>query len=158
MARAAGGGYSPQGGDWLDDEVVGWRGAGLDLVVSLLEPDEAARLELAREADVAESKGVRFISFPIPDRGVPASAQAARSLIKSIVEALDQGRSVAVHCRQGVGRSGLIASGVLVASGIVAEQAISAVTAARGEQVPETSEQLEWIRLLPAGNLVASRD
>ena len=27
----------PRGGDWLDDELSGWRQAGIDVVVSLLE-------------------------------------------------------------------------------------------------------------------------
>lgn len=148
----------PRGGDWLDDEVKGWRQADLDMVVSLLEPDEIAQLELIHEGDIAGSKGVRFISFPIPDRGVPASAQAALSLLRTVVEALDDGKNVAIHCRQGIGRSGLIAAGVLMASGIAVEQAIQTVSAARGETIPETSEQLQWIRHLPAGNLVASRN
>ena len=43
----------PRGGDWLDDEVSGWRRAGLDVIVSLLEKDEDAQLELGREADAA---------------------------------------------------------------------------------------------------------
>ena len=70
----------PRGGDWLEDEIKGWRKAGLDVVVSLLEKDEAAQFELGHEGDVAESKGVRFVSFPIPDRGVPASTREALSL------------------------------------------------------------------------------
>jgi hypothetical protein len=35
----------PRGGDWLDDEAGGWRRAGLDMVVSLLEDEEAEQLE-----------------------------------------------------------------------------------------------------------------
>jgi rhodanese-related sulfurtransferase len=108
----------PRGGDWLEDEASGWRQAGLNLIVSLLESEEAAHLDLVQEADVAKSKGINFISFPIPDRGVPASMRAALSLLRKIAEALDEGKNVAVHCRQGIGRSGSIAAGVLVTSGI----------------------------------------
>ncbi len=35
----------PRGGDWLDDEVGSWRQAGLDMMVSLLTPDEVAEFE-----------------------------------------------------------------------------------------------------------------
>jgi hypothetical protein len=93
----------PRGGDWLEDEASGWRRAGLDVVVSLLESEEAALLQLAREKDIAESKGIAFISFPIPDRGVPASVTATLSLLGKIIGALEEGKNVAVHCRQGVG-------------------------------------------------------
>jgi hypothetical protein len=66
----------PRGGDWLEDEADGWRRAGLDVVVSLLEEEEAAQLELTSEGDIARAKGIQLISFPIPDRGVPASMPA----------------------------------------------------------------------------------
>ena len=59
----------------------GWRMAGINVVVSLLESDEAAQLNLLDESKVAEAKGIRFISFPIPDRGVPTSVPAAVSLM-----------------------------------------------------------------------------
>jgi len=139
----------PRGGDWLEDEADGWRRAGLDVVVSLLEEDEAAQLQLSSEADIARSKGLQLISFPIPDRGVPASMPATLGLLRSLATALEQGKNVAVHCRQGIGRSGLIATAVLVTSGIGVEKAIETVSAARGQAIPETTAQLEWIHHLP---------
>jgi protein-tyrosine phosphatase len=146
----------PRGGDWLEDEASGWRQAGLNLIVSLLESEEAAHLDLVQEADVAKSKGINFISFPIPDRGVPASMRAALSLLRKIADALDEGKNVAVHCRQGIGRSGSIAAGVLVTSGIGVEKAIEVVSSARGQTIPETPVQLQWIRRLPSERLVTA--
>jgi protein-tyrosine phosphatase len=116
-----------------------------------LEEDEAAQLDLADEAKAVEADGLRFISFPIPDRGVPASTPAAVSLLASIAGALEEGKNVAVHCRQGIGRSGLIAAGVLMTSGLSPEQAIQVVSSARGVAIPETSEQRSWAQQLPAG-------
>lgn len=144
----------PRGGDWLDDEASGWRRTGLDVVVSLLETEEASQLDLVGEGAVTESKGMQFISFPIPDRGIPSSTPASLGLLKDIAKALDEGKNVAVHCRQGIGRSGLIATGVLVASGIPVEKALNTVSTARGLTVPETPAQLQWVRQLPVGRLV----
>src|SRR5947209_2297365 len=78
----------PRGGDWLDDEALGWRRAGLDVIVSLLEEEEAAQLDLDREADAAASHQMHFISFPMPDRGVPASTSDAVSLMETVRKAL----------------------------------------------------------------------
>jgi protein-tyrosine phosphatase len=147
----------PRGGDWIEDEVDGWKRAGLELIVSLLENEEANQLELADENAKASSRGIRFISFPIPDRGVPASLPDAVGLLREIVKELGQGKNVAVHCRQGVGRSGMIASGALVMSGSGPQPAIEAVSAARGQQVPETPSQLRWIQNLPTELLVGAR-
>lgn len=144
----------PRGGDWLEDEISGWRKAGLDVVVSLLEETEAAQFELGHEGDVAESKGVRFVSFPIPDRGVPASTRDALSLFSTIAAVLEEGKNVAVHCRQGIGRSGLIAAGVLLTSGMGVDKALEVVGAAREETIPETPAQLQWIKHLSSEKLV----
>src|SRR5262245_5849952 len=138
----------PRGGDWLDDEATAWRRAGIDVVVSLLEDDEAAQLDLVDERQAAESRAIGFISFPIPDRGVPASTEAAIELIGHIAAQLEAGKNVAVHCRQGIGRSGLIAAGVLMNSGLQPEKAMETVSSARGIAVPETLEQRRWIEQL----------
>src|SRR5437660_7327201 len=98
----------PRGADWLEDEANGWRCAGIDMIVSHLEKAEAAQLDLLDEAQSVEKSGIRFISFPIPDRGIPASTRDAVRLMGEIANALQQGKNVAVHCRQGIGRSGLI--------------------------------------------------
>ncbi len=140
----------PRGGDWLDDEASAWRQADIDVVVSLLENDEASQLDLVGERQAAEHNSISFISFPIPDRGVPVSFGDAASLMTRIADQLDAGKNVAVHCRQGVGRSGMIAAGVLVTSGSSPEEAMQAVSSARGAEVPETIEQRRWMQQLPS--------
>jgi protein-tyrosine phosphatase len=87
---------------------------------------------------------------------VPASTQDGVRLLKNIAKALGEGRNVAVHCRQGVGRSGLIAAGVLVASGFEPEKAMEAVSAARGQRIPETPPQVQWIQQLPSEHPVVT--
>ena len=59
----------PRGGDWLEDEVRSWRDAGLDVVVSLLTPEEITEFELDQEERWCQAHGVQFHSLPILDRG-----------------------------------------------------------------------------------------
>jgi protein-tyrosine phosphatase len=148
----------PRGGDWLNDEASAWRRAGIDLIVSLLEDDEAADLDLTGERQAADRHAIGFISFPIPDRGIPASTEAAIEVIGRIAAELRAGKNVAVHCRQGIGRSGLIASAVLLNAGVGAEEAMETVSSARGIAVPETHEQRRWIEHLASGALVTNSD
>lgn len=143
----------PRGADWLEDEVSGWRRAGIDSVVSLLEPSEDAQLQLERESEFAEHSGLTFISFPIPDRGVPAANSKATALLSRIRTELAEGKNVAVHCRQGIGRSGLIAAGVLILSGLQVNDAIHVVSSARGLTVPETRVQADWLHRLEANRV-----
>ena len=136
----------PRGGDWLDDQARAWCRAGVDVVVSLLEPEEEAQLNLAGERDAAERNGIQFISFPVVDRGVPSSIHETVPLLKTIANALENGKNVALHCRQGIGRSGMIAAAVLMSTGSTPDLAIDAVTSARGLTVPETPEQVRWLQ------------
>ena len=135
----------PRGGDWLENEVRAWKKMGFDVVVSLLTTDELDELGLADEADLSRAQGLQFCEFPIPDLGIPKSSAAARELVDNLRSDLDGGKQIAIHCRQGIGRSGLIAAAVLVLSGVEPEFAIRQVSAARGLSVPETAEQREWV-------------
>ena len=135
----------PRGGDWLDDEARAWRDAGVDIVVSLLEPQEETDLLLEGESVSSAASGLEFRSYPIPDRGVPNSRESVATLTSEIADALNAGKTVAVHCRQGIGRSALIAAAVLVAAGQDPEIALEAIERSRGIKVPETTEQRQWI-------------
>src|SRR6516162_9208641 len=95
----------PRAGAWLDDEAQSWRRQGLDSVVSLLEDSEVAELDLADEAKACERANLRFVRFPVPDRGVPASEAATSQLVSALAAELRAGRGVGLHCRIGVGRS-----------------------------------------------------
>ena len=136
----------PRGGDWLEDEVRSWRQNGIDIVLSLLTAEEVADLQLAEEAELSQRHGVRFLSFPIADRGVPASRQATMELVRTLEKALAEGKNLAIHCRQGIGRSALLAACLLIMTGVDPDTAFQRLSAARGCAVPETAEQREWVR------------
>ena len=96
----------PRAGDWLPGEIDSWRRSGLDLLVSLLEDTEIAELNLEHEPALCEEARLEFLRFPIPDRGVPASADEMSALVASLVEQLQRGRSIGIHCRIGeIGRA-----------------------------------------------------
>ena len=100
------------GGDWLEDEMASLRRAGTDVLVCMLTLSELRELDLTEEAAAAEAAGVRFIWVPTPDRGTP-ELQRFRSLVAELIAELAGGHHVVVHCRMGIGRSSLVAAGVL---------------------------------------------
>ena len=138
----------PRGEDWLADEVLAWRNEGFDVVVSLLTTEEMTDLGLTDEANLSRSHGLQFYGFQIPDLGVPSSMAVAQEFLETLIGELAAGKRVAVHCRQGVGRSGLVAASLLSLSGIDPETAFERVSAARGLPVPETPEQKRWVTRL----------
>lgn len=135
----------PRGGEWLADEVVAWRRACVDVVVSLLTPEEIVELDLGNEATQVRAEGMEFVLFPWPDREVPPSKFRFAELITRLSGMLDDGKTIVVHCRQGIGRAGMVAIALLERSGVEVTAAMSRVSEARGCPVPETAEQQRWM-------------
>ncbi len=135
----------PRGGDWLEDEISAWKRNGIDVVVSLLTNDEEHDLDLADEASTVRGQKMEYLSLPIPDRQVPYSDTEVAAILDVLNSALTAARNVVIHCRQGVGRSGLIAACLLATKGLGTKSAVEVVSSARGIPVPETREQRDWI-------------
>jgi len=134
----------PRGGDWLEDEMAWLRQAGTDALVCMLTASEIRELDLTEEAAAAEAAGTRFIGLPTPDRGTP-DLQQFRALVANLAADLENGQHVVVHCRVGIGRSSLVAGGVLVDQGMPPSAAWTRISDARGLAVPHTPEQRPWL-------------
>jgi len=137
----------PRGGDWLEDEMRGLQCAGVSTVLSLLTPGEEQDLDLTSESRAAKLEGLKFLSLPIPDRQVPTSPSEAAPVLDELDAELASGKNAVIHCRQGVGRSGMMAACLLVMRGKDPGSAVIELERARGTSVPETAEQRQWIDL-----------
>jgi protein-tyrosine phosphatase len=85
------------------------------------------------------------VSFPILDRQTPESEDELAQTLAKVEAELAVGRNVVLHCRQGIGRTGLVAACLLLTKGLDPETAVNRISAARGIPVPETQEQRRWI-------------
>ncbi len=141
----------PRGGDWLEDEALSMKNAGIDILVSMLRAEEEAELGLSTESEACRAAGIEFMSFPIQDRDVPYSIASFSAFVEQLRAELHRGRSVAVHCRASIGRSSLLLAGVLCAEGFAPQDAFRRLATARGLQVPDTAEQVQWIEKFASG-------
>jgi protein-tyrosine phosphatase len=135
----------PRGGDWLIDEIMALGSAGVDILVSLLTPNEIMELELGEEAEYCRRQELIYLSFPITDRSTPPFSENTFDFLEQLHRQMSAGKHVVVHCRQGLGRAALIAASVLVIAGFSTEQAFESLSSVRGYSVPETEEQLAWV-------------
>jgi protein-tyrosine phosphatase len=122
---------------------------GADVLVSLIEDGRfrTNELELLRIDDLFErvkAHGMETVWFPIEDVSVPASLDDFVGLIAQLIEAVVAGQTVVVHCRGGLGRSGVVAAACLVGLGLRPDAAIEAVRCARRGAV-ETPAQAAYV-------------
>lgn len=132
----------------LDADLGALRAAhGTDVLVPLLEDHEFDLLHVPDLVPRAEALGMRVRRFPIRDVSVPRPEEDAafRALVEELHAHLADGRHVTVHCRGGLGRTGLVAASVLVRHGANAEDAIARVRAARSGAI-ETRGQEGYVR------------
>ena len=134
----------PSSGSSLHFDVEYWAESGIDTVVSLLTETEEQELDLSNERTVVAKHGMTFRSFAVPDMRVPQALPAFCELATEIAHLIRRKRRILVHCWAGIGRSGLLASAVLVLMGHDPETVFDLVTKVRGESVPDNQDQVDW--------------
>ena len=118
---------------------------GIQQVVSLLEPSESRNLGLDSEREQIKAHAMDFISFPIPDMGLPPSVEDFAQLSKKLFSQVSAGVNTLIHCQAGIGRSGLLVAGILLHCDMDPQQAFAYASRMRGIRVPETPEQEQWL-------------
>lgn len=142
----------PRGNDWLQDEIASLRDQQVDVVISLLTSEEEAELQLTEESEMCGAAGLRFLSFPIEDRRTPIDPESALQFIDLVSNLYQQGQTVVIHCRAGIGRASVIAAAVLATRGYSVANAFEMIARARGCSVPDTIEQRLWLERLFANS------
>lgn len=135
----------PRGGEWLESDLQTFRADGIQILVSLLTASETEELRLAQESQLCAEVGLEFMSFPIPDRQVPAFRESFQEFVESLASRLTAGQYAVFHCRAGLGRAPLLGCAVLVHTGTPPIQAWELIAQWRGQDVPDTEEQRNWI-------------
>jgi protein-tyrosine phosphatase len=141
------------GGRWERDLAADMRALEeeheANVLVSLMEKHEYRGYQIPELLEKDTIGGIEILRFAIKDMGVPQEAESERfqTFVKYVVQRLEQGQNVVVHCRGGLGRTGTLAACVLVALGQhTAREAINAVRAARKGTV-QTREQEDFVWL-----------
>jgi hypothetical protein len=82
--------------------------------------------------------------FPILDYEVPENKKSYLDIVHDVAARLEKGENILIHCGAGMGRTGIFAISVLMATGIEAKQSIELVRAAGS--FPESPQQWEFIQ------------
>jgi protein-tyrosine phosphatase len=136
----------PCGNDWLENEIINLKNNKVGIVVSLLEKEEIKELQLIHEEELCKKNNIIYINFPIPDRDVPKHDNKLEQLIEILLSNLNNGISVVIHCRMGIGRASIIAASVLLKYGFKTDAITNKIIQTRGLKIPDTDQQLAWLK------------
>lgn len=138
----------PIAGEWLEDSIQGLKQLQIDKIITLLEPNEQYELGLSKQSEYCQLHDLEYLNFPIADRGLPSTMKAV-NLAKQLYAEIEAGKHIVIHCRAGIGRTGIMAGAVLVAGGVNPKTALQMISQVRGVKVPDTDEQEAWLLKLP---------
>jgi ADP-ribosyl-[dinitrogen reductase] hydrolase len=134
--------------------------AGVGCFLDLTQPDELApyHAELPLR--------VEYLRKPITDHGIPADPRHMAEILDCLRQAISARRVVYLHCRAGIGRTGMVAGCLLVERGLSGDAALvelnhlwqASARAAQWSAVPETAEQSDYVRTWTPGAIAPERE
>ena len=97
---------------------------------------------------------VQYFRMPLPDHGIPTRPAQMAEILDCLRAALQEGRIVYLHCRAGIGRTGMTIGCLLAESGHGGESALEELNrlwqqSARSRvwvSIPETDDQSDYVR------------
>jgi protein-tyrosine phosphatase len=143
-------GDSVYGAPWardLETDLTAIRDWGAGLVVTLMERFEFDLLGVPDLPDRVIAADMGWTHLPIRDVDVPADPFDAvwPDVRTDLMSRLDAGERIVLHCRGGLGRTGLVAALLLIEHGVDPETAIGQVRKARPGAI-ETERQEAYVR------------
>lgn len=120
--------------------------AGINHILCLVSDEEIA--EKSPEYLEAIHHGTipaRLWQHPIPDYGAPDQPDEILQAVDAMKQALIRGESVVIHCAAGIGRTGMVATALLIRLGF--SQPVATRTIEQAGSTPETEEQWDFIDL-----------
>lgn len=113
-------------------------------LVTLMETWELAHWGMADLFAAAEIRGIQAAHLPIRDVDVPDCPEPLLETLDWMRERLRRGVNVAVHCRGGHGRAGLVVAAFLAVEGYASAEAIRITRAARTGTI-QTRHQEQYV-------------
>ncbi|MBW2456385.1 MAG: FHA domain-containing protein [Deltaproteobacteria bacterium] len=122
----------------------------INVLVTLLErgqymADELVALGIPDLLVAAQRHDLETHWAPLPDANVPVPLEQLVTLVEQILTLVRDGRVVVLHCRDGLGRTGLVGAACLAALGASVNEALSVVRAVRPGAL-ETAAQHQCLR------------
>lgn len=143
-------GDSVYGAPWardLETDLTAIRASGTKMVVTLMERFEFDMLGVPDLPDRVIGHEMSWTHLPIRDVDVPAAPFDAvwPAVRADLMRRLDAGERIVLHCRGGLGRTGIVAALLLIEHGAEPEAAIREVRKARPGAI-ETEKQEAYVR------------
>ncbi|HEY2035975.1 MAG TPA: ADP-ribosylglycohydrolase family protein [Steroidobacteraceae bacterium] len=124
-------------------------GAGIECFLDLTHPSEIDPYDQVLPFQI------EYLRKPIRDHSLPEKREHMMEILDCLHDALRSGRPAYVHCRAGIGRTGMVVGCLLVERGLTGDEALDELARVWQQcerskfwpSVPETQAQTDYVRL-----------
>ena len=136
----------------LDTDLAAIAEWGAVAIINLVEDHEMRELGVADTVQRLPA-GIDYYHLPICDAGIPDVQWESAWVVQgaAVRARLFAGQRVLVHCKGGLGRTGLLAARLLIEFGMPPAKAVSAVRAARAGSIETDAQHAYVLRQQPPG-------
>ncbi|MBU2870542.1 tyrosine-protein phosphatase [Colwellia sp. E2M01] len=113
----------------LEDSIATLKSAGTDMLLTLMFDDEMEKNSALNLPDECAKHGIEWVQLPILDDAAPDEVFATqwRAYKANILNVINNKGTIAVHCKGGSGRTGLVIGLIMLATGLSGDKVISEV-------------------------------
>lgn len=130
----------------LEDALATLQAAGADALVTVMPDAELALNEVSHLGAACVNRGLAWFHLPVADDAAPGPdfEAAWADARQEIGHRLARGERLAIHCKGGSGRTGLIAAVLLLQQGLPLQETVRQVQAWRPKAL-QHPVHVEWI-------------
>lgn len=130
----------------LDDALATLKAAGATAVITVMPDGELAENQVSDMGTRCAQQGLAWFHLPVADDSAPVDDFEVQWAAQQgeILARLKAGERIAIHCKGGSGRTGLIAASLLVSLGLPLAQATAQVQALRPKAL-QHPVHVSWI-------------
>lgn len=117
----------------VDDALQQLKSAGAEAILTLMTDMELLALSIPRVGESVAALGMQWFHLPIEDDSHPDDSFNAEweKVGPTLHRLLDDGKSIAIHCKGGSGRTGLVAGKLLLERGELLQSVITRIQTLR---------------------------
>lgn len=126
----------------VDEAISTLKSAGTDMVVTLMFDEEMQKNNAESLPLACEKQGIDWVQLPILDDAAPNEdfENQWQSNKGKIQQLINENGTIAVHCKGGSGRTGLVIGLILLAHGWTRDKVIEAVQSIRPKALKNPSQ------------------
>lgn len=130
----------------LDEALATLKAAGATAVITVMPDSELAENQVSDMSSRCAQQGLAWFHLPVADDSAPADDFESQWATQhdEVLARLNAGERIAIHCKGGSGRTGLIAAVLLTSLGLPLSQAKAQIQALRPKAL-QHPVHISWI-------------